>query len=146
MLHARPNHQVERGKTFKSKFFIKVLDQTGNYVILQTKNQHLNGCHTFRIPNDYNWLQRFLNDFYQKQRLMPWLVWLSGLSASLQTEGLPVQFQVRAHAWVAGQVPGCGCVRGNRLMFLFLSFSLPFPLSKKIKLKKKILEKKSWQD
>ena len=29
------------------------------------------------------------------------------LSAGLQTKGLPVQFLVRAHAWVAGQVP-CG--------------------------------------
>ena len=35
----------------------------------------------------------------------PWLVWLSGLSAGLRTKGLLVQFPVRAHAWVAGQVP-----------------------------------------
>ena len=34
---------------------------------------------------------------------VPWLVWLSGLSAGLQIEGLPVLFPVRAHAWVAGQ-------------------------------------------
>ena len=39
---------------------------------------------------------------YQKS---PWLVWLSGLSASLQTKGLPVLFPVRAHAWVRGWVP-----------------------------------------
>ena len=31
------------------------------------------------------------------------LVWLIGLN--LQTEGSLVQFPVRAHAWVAGQVP-----------------------------------------
>ena len=56
----------------------------------------------------------------------PWLVWLSGLSASLRTKRLPVQFPVRAHAWVAGQVPGRGCGRGNHtLMFLSISPSLP---------------------
>ena len=43
----------------------------------------------------------------------PWLVWLSGFSARLWTEGLPVQFQVRAHAWVAGQAPNWGCAGGN---------------------------------
>ena len=32
----------------------------------------------------------------------PWLVWLSGLSAGMQTKGLSVRFPVRAHAWVAG--------------------------------------------
>ena len=43
----------------------------------------------------------------------PWLVWLSGLSASLQTKGSPVQFLVRAHAWLGGQVPSWGHVSGN---------------------------------
>ena len=56
----------------------------------------------------------------------PWLVWLSGLSAGLQTGWSPVWFPVRAHAWVVGQVPSWGHV-----MFLSLSFSLPWPLSKK---------------
>ena len=32
-------------------------------------------------------------------------------------------------AWVAGQVPGRGRTRGNQLMFLFLFFSFPSPLS-----------------
>ena len=41
--------------------------------------------------------------------IRPWLVWLSGLSAGLWTKGLPVQFPVRAHAWVVGQVPSRGC-------------------------------------
>ena len=35
---------------------------------------------------------------------MPWLVWLNGLSTSLQTKGSPVQFPVRGHAWL--QSPG----------------------------------------
>ena len=37
---------------------------------------------------------------------MPWLVFLSGLS--LLTKGSLVVFPVRAHAWVAGQVPSGG--------------------------------------
>ena len=66
-----------------------------------------------------------------KKEKEPWLVWLSGLSASLQTKGLQVLFPVRAHAWVVGQVPSRGCSRGNHtLMHLSLSFSLPSPLSK----------------
>ena len=60
--------------------------------------------------------------------LSPWLVWLSGLSAGLRIKGSPVRFPVRAHAWVVGQVPSMGCMRGNyTLMFLSLSFSLPSP-------------------
>ena len=42
------------------------------------------------------------------QGVLPWLVQLSGLSAGLQTKGSPVGFPVRAHAWVAGQVPSGG--------------------------------------
>ena len=34
----------------------------------------------------------------------PWLVWFSGLNASLQTKELLVRFPVGAHAWVEGQV------------------------------------------
>ena len=72
---------------------------------------------------------------------MPWQVRLSGLSAGLQTERSLVPFPVRPHAWVAGQVPRRGCVRGNHtLMFLSISLSLPSPLSKKIN---KILKKKN---
>ena len=36
---------------------------------------------------------------------------------------VPVRFPVRACAWVVGQMPGGGRVRGNRLMIL----SLPTP-------------------
>ena len=49
----------------------------------------------------------------------------------LRTKGLQIRFPVRAHVWVAGQVPSEGCARGNHtLTFLSLSFSLHFPLSK----------------
>ena len=69
----------------------------------------------------YNWEQRW--------KYEPWLVWLSGLSTSLQTKGSLVRFPVRAHAWVVGQVPGKGCTRSNHLFkFLSHSFSLPSPL------------------
>ena len=72
----------------------------------------------------------FLHLYYFKNFLL-WLVWLSGLSAGLQTKASPVRFPVRAHAWVVGQVPSYGHVRGNyTVMFLFLSSS--FPLSLKI--------------
>ena len=43
----------------------------------------------------------------------------------------PVRFPVRAHAWVVGQVPSTGCMRGNHtLMFFSLSFSYSSSLSK----------------
>ena len=34
-----------------------------------------------------------------------WLLWLKGLSANLRTKRSQVQFPVRAHVWVAVQVP-----------------------------------------
>ena len=61
--------------------------------------------------------------------MKPWLVWLSGLSVGLRTKGLSVRFPVRAHAWVADQVPSRGCMKGKHTL-MFLSFSLPSPLSK----------------
>ena len=58
-------------------------------------------------------------------------MWLSGLSSSLQTKGLPVRFPLRAHAWVVSQVPIWGRARDNYIvMVLSLSFSLPSLLSK----------------
>ena len=59
--------------------------------------------------------------------LQTWLVWLSGLSAGLRTKGSPVGFPVRAHAWVAGQVPSRGRVRGNHTDVSLPLFLLPFP-------------------
>ena len=56
-------------------------------------------------------------------------MWLSGLSTGLWTKGSLVWFPVRAHVWVAGQVPSRGCTRGNHtLMLLSLSPSLPLCL------------------
>ena len=58
-------------------------------------------------------------------------MWLSGFSAGLQTKGSPVWFPVRAHAWVAGQVPSRGHMRGKHaFIFLSLSFSFLSPLCK----------------
>ena len=68
---------------------------------------------------------------YKYIHLFPWLGWLSGLSAGLQTKGSLVRFPVRAHAWVSDSVSSRGHARGTHtLMFLFLSFSLPSSLSK----------------
>ena len=64
--------------------------------------------------------------FLSKITLQAWLVWLSGLSAGLRTERSPVRFPVRARAWVVGQVPAQGRVRGNQLMYLlYINVSLP---------------------
>ena len=67
-----------------------------------------------------------------KMKRVPWLVWLSGLSAGLQTKGSLVPFPVRAHAWVGGQV--CrGSVWGATTHWCFspsLSPSLPLSLKK----------------
>ena len=62
----------------------------------------------------------------------PWI------ERGLQTKGSLVQVPFRAHAWVAGQVPSGGHVRGDHTLML-LSFSSPsLPLSVKInKIKKK---------
>ena len=69
-------------------------------------------------------------------------VWLSGLSAGLWTEKSWVWFSVRACAWVAGQVPSWGRVRGNLLMYLsHIYVSLPLFLSLKIN---KIFKKESF--
>ena len=66
-----------------------------------------------------------------KDAVKPWLVWHSGLRAGLRTNGSLVQFPVRAHVWVVGQVSSMGRSRGNHtLIILSLSFSLPSPLSK----------------
>ena len=78
----------------------------------------------------------------QGHQFVPWVVWLSVLSAGLWTKGSLVPFPVMAHAWVVDQVPSWGCRRGNHTwMFLSLSFS---PLSKN-KVFKKILKKKEDQ-
>ena len=62
--------------------------------------------------------------------ILPWLVWLSELSAGLRTRGSLVRFQVRSRAWVAGRVPCSGCARGNHTL---MSVSLPKSLKKKRK-------------
>ena len=73
----------------------------------------------------------YLLCLYKFLSILPWLVWLNGLSSGLGTKGSPVQFLIRAHAWVAGQVPSREHSRGNHtLIFLSLSFSLPPILSK----------------
>ena len=75
-----------------------------------------------------------------QKTVQPWLVCLSEWSVSLWTERSPVWSPVRAHAWVAGQVPGWGCVRGHCFSLTqwcfspslcpSLSLSLPSSLSK----------------
>ena len=56
----------------------------------------------------------------------------------LWNKGSPIQFPVRAHAWVAGQLPSGVRARGNHTLMFLPLFLLPF-LSLKIN---KILKKK----
>ena len=60
--------------------------------------------------------------------LTRWLVWLSGLIEGLQTKGSQVQFPVRAHAWVVGQVPSrWRCEIQPHIDVSLSFFLLPFP-------------------
>ena len=65
---------------------------------------------------------------HQEHCFLPWLVWLSWLGIILHKDRSPVPFPVRARAWVAGHTPVRAQTRGNWLMFLFLSSSLPLSL------------------
>ena len=60
-------------------------------------------------------------------------MWLSGLSTSLQTKGSPVQFPVKAHAWVADEVPSRGQCDRQPHINASLPFFLPPFLSAKNK-------------
>ena len=62
------------------------------------------------------------NDSF-KLLLAPWLVWLSGLSASLQIQRSLIPFPVRTHAWVAGQVPSRGRVWEATMYLSHICFS-----------------------
>ena len=63
-------------------------------------------------------------------KLEPWLVWLSGLSAGLQTERLLVWFPVRAHARVAEDRSLVGSVQeATDRCFSHHCFSPSLPLS-----------------
>ena len=91
------------------------------------QDKYCNSCDVELLPfrntvcGPYYWTQ-----LVEMPSLSPGLLWVSGLSASLQSERSPVQSPVRAHAWVGGQVPGWGCVRGNWSMyFLHIDVSLP---------------------
>ena len=61
----------------------------------------------FLLAKDRGWLGT-QSALFKKVFPLPWLVWLNGLSTGLQTKGSLVQFPVRAHSWVAGQVPSGG--------------------------------------
>ena len=61
----------------------------------------------FLTDNGLACLWQANQDYLEKE---PWLLWLNGLSSSLQTKGTQVDFPVRAHAWVVGQIPSRGHV------------------------------------
>ena len=68
-----------------------------------------------------------------KDAVKPWLVWHSGLRAGLRTNGSLVQFPVRAHVWVVGQVPPVGAMWEATIHWYFSPSLAPsLPLSLKI--------------
>ena len=75
---------------------------------------------------------RTLQELYPfKKRIIGpgWCSSVDWAQAVNQRVASPVQFPVRAHAWVVGQIPSRGCMRGNHtLMFLPVTlFLLPLP-------------------
>ena len=112
--------QYYLGISWKLKFSGPTLDELNQKLWVGAQQTVLTS------PLGFCWTIKF------KRHFSPWLVRLSELSASLQTKGSPVQFPVRAHAWVAGQVPSWGvCERQPHidvspplLLPAFLSFSL----------------------
>ena len=52
------------------------------------------------------------------------------IESRLWTKGSLVQFPVRAHAWIVGQVSSGSHMGGNNILMFLSSFSLPSPLSK----------------
>ena len=75
-----------------------------------------------------------INKQDKRTQNVPWLLWLSGLSAGLWTKRSLVWSPVRAHAWVVGQVPSCvmweATYQSIYLILMFLSPFLP-PFKKK---------------
>ena len=66
---------------------------------------------------------------FQLKKMGPWLVWLRGLRAlACEPKSRWFDSQSTARAWVAGQVPSMGHMRGNRTLVFLSSFSLPSPL------------------
>ena len=64
-----------------------------------------------------------------KMEILPWLVWLSELSAGLWTTGSLVRFPIRILAWVVGQVPSRGRWEATTHWCFSPSLSPSFPLS-----------------
>ena len=119
-------------KKITANLFYTQLSFMIKIVLVKEKNEQF--CHQQSHFCKTKWTAyRQKNDFVRNIEIQeePWLVQLSGLSVGLQTKGPLVQFPVRAHVWVEGQVPSVGHTRGTHtLIFLSLSFSFPPPLSK----------------
>lgn len=91
----------------------------------------------FLLSNSfYLSILHYLHKSLKKTRaLTVWFGWIEHPPMGLRVAG---SIPVRAHAWIAGSIPGRGQAGGSRWMFLSLSFS---PLSK---ISKNILKKKTW--
>ena len=67
--------------------------------------------HTIFLSSSMTFSTMVLKKRKKERKRGPWLLQLSGLSASLQTKRSLVRFPVRAHAWVADLVPIWGRAR-----------------------------------
>ena len=94
---------------------------TESYMVIAEFSAYVNRADNQNHQSYYEFTLGF-KDFLDS----PWLVWLSGLSAGLQTERSLVRFPAKAQTWVVDQVPGWGRVRGNQSISLPL-FLPPFP-------------------
>ena len=82
-------------------------------------------CSVIQMDLEYFRVLEYIKIFF----LCPGLCGLVNGAPACEPKGRWFNSQSRAHAWVAGQVPSRGYMRGNHsLMFLCLSFSFPFPL------------------
>ena len=88
------------------------------------------GCHN-KVPpsgNLHNGIHSFF--FFWNIFYYPWLVWVSGLSMSLQTKGSPVWFPVRHMPGLWARSPTRGTWKAHTHWYFSPSFSPSFPLSK----------------
>ena len=103
------------------------------HFIVTYKHKHIwtlkNECVQSKVSGKL--LRQLVVGSTSKNAVQPWLVWLSGLSASLWTKGLQVRLPDQVTCLGCGLVPSTGLMRSNHtLMFLSVSFSFPSPLSK----------------
>ena len=113
ILHLAPL-TIDNFATFASFHSLCVYTYYFGVNLCVLKDQHRQEWGNKYKKRSSSWEIKGTNEWVSKNtNKLPWLVWLSGLSAHLLTKRSLVWFPIRAHAWVAGQVPSWGSGRGN---------------------------------